>query len=322
MNKFNEILNDSNLDIDINLNNQIKKGLNSIKVNKGIKFENNIINTTNIEYDKNKRNIITNKEKSTNKTNNKLIHSLINKKKKRNKKRNKKINEIKVNYNESELNMLDYIKAKKFDKRSYIEFYFSLIKTRHPLISSFLPNIDYNPMTIKICLLLFSFALAFILNTLFFTDKTMYQIYEDEGIFNFIYNIPKIIYSTLISTVIDILMKKLALSQESFLEIKNEKEKKAKDINDKALKAKKIIIIKFILFFIISVLLLSLFWFYIGCFCAVYRNTQIYLLKDTLLSFLLSLIIPFLKFLLPCIIKINLVKESGKCFYNLSKLLQ
>ena len=217
---------------------------------------------------------------------------------------------------------MDYTKAKKLDERSYIEFYFSLIKTRHPLISSFLPNIDYNPMTIKICLFFFSFSLTFILNALFFTDETMYQIYEDEGVFNFIYNLPKIIYSTLISTVIDILMKKLALSVESFLEIKKEKEKKNNDIKTKASKVKKILIIKFILFFIISILLLNLFWFYIGCFCAVYINTQMYLLKDTLLSFLLSLIIPFIKFLFACIIRINILKESGKCCYNLSKFLQ
>ena len=136
---------------------------------------------------------------------------------------------VKIKYNESELNMIDYSIAKNLDKRGYMQYYISLIKARHPLISSFWPNNDYNSMIIKICLFFFSFALAFIVNSLFFTDETMHKIYEDEGIFNFIYNLPKIIYSTLISTIIEFLIKKLALSQESILYIKQEKEKISKN---------------------------------------------------------------------------------------------
>ena len=241
-----------------------------------------------------------------------------------------------MNYNESELNMMDFPNAKNFDKRSFIQYYFSLIKTRHPLISSFLQNNDYNSMIIKICLFFFSFALAFVLNSLFFTDETMHKILEDEGIFNFIYNIPKIIYSTLISIFINIIIKKLALSQESILVIKQEKEKIkkinskknprnskiVKDFEDKAAKMKRNLIIKFILFFTLSIILLSFFWFYLGCFCAVYQNTQIYLLKDTLLSFILSLILPFIKFLIPCIIRIYSLRDISKRCYNCSKMLQ
>ena len=78
---------------------------------------------------------------------------------------------------------MDYSEAKKLDKRNNLEIYFSLVKTNHPLISSFLPNNDYNSFTIQICLFFFSFCLYFILNSLFFTDETMHQIYEDEGIF-------------------------------------------------------------------------------------------------------------------------------------------
>ena len=88
------------------------------------------------------------------------------------------------------------------------------------------------------------------------------------------------------------------------------------------MKTKKNLTIKFILFFIISIILLIFFWFYLGCFCAVYKNTQMHLLKDTLLSFLLSLIIPFIKFFIPCLIRINILKDSGKLCYNISKLFQ
>ena len=151
---------------------------------------------------------------------------------------NKKIkneSKIEIKYNNSELNIIDYEEAKKLDKRGYFDYYISLIKTRHPLISSFLPNNDNSSMAINICLFFFSFALAFIVNAFFFTDETMHKIYEDEGIFNFIYNLPKIIYSTIISSIIDIIIKQLALYETSILDIIKEK----KDLN-KANKTKKI----------------------------------------------------------------------------------
>ena len=131
--------------------------------------------------------------------------------------------DISTKYNDTELNILNFSLAKKNDKRTYIQLYISNIKTRHPLISAFLPNNDYNPIAIKISLLFFTFALNLFVNSLFFTDGTMHKIVEDEGIFNFVYNLPKILYSTILSGIIDFIISKLALSEESVLEIKKEK---------------------------------------------------------------------------------------------------
>jgi hypothetical protein len=119
----------------------------------------------------------------------------------------------------------------------YVKCYFSLIKTRHPLLSSFISNHDYNSMSIKICLLFFNFALNFTINALFFTDETMHKIIEDEGIFNFVYNLPITIYSTIISLVIGTVIKKLALSEDMIIEIK--KENKLEDMEQLDKKIKK-----------------------------------------------------------------------------------
>ena len=64
------------------------------------------------------------------------------------------------------------------------------------------------------------------------------------------------------------------------------------------------ILIKIILFFIISYILSICFWIYIGCFCAVYKNTQIHLLKEVIFSFLVSFISPFFYYLIPGILRI------------------
>ena len=231
-----------------------------------------------------------------------------------------KKNKTKPKYSDTELNIYEYSVAKKNDKRGYIKFYFSLVKTRHPLLSSFIPNNDYNLMSIKICLLFFTFALNFAVNALFFTDETMHKIVEDEGIFNFIYNLPKTIYSSIISFGISFIINKLALSENTILEIR--KEKRLKDMKQLAEKKKTDLIIKFVLFFLISFISLSTFWFYIGCFCAVYINTQIYLIQDTLISFTFSLVTPFIIYLFVCIIRVKSLDDPGQCLYKISQSLQ
>ena len=147
----------------------------------------------------------------------------------------------------------------------------------------------------------------------------MHKIYEDEGIFNFVYFIPKMIYSSLISSIINAIIRTLSLSEGEIIEIKREENfKKA----EKSLpKIKKILITKFILFFLISILFLILFWYYLACFGAIYKNTQLYVLKDTLISFSISMIYPFIIYLFAGCIRISILKKPA-LFYKFGKLIQ
>ena len=76
----------------------------------------------------------------------------------------------------------------------------------------------------------------------------MHQISEDEGNFNFIYQLPQIAYSTIISMIIDFATSSLALSQDDILDIKNHKN--LKTIDEKANRIKHMIRIKSIFFFL------------------------------------------------------------------------
>ncbi len=88
-------------------------------------------------------------------------------------------------------------------------------------------------------------------------------------------------------------------------------------------KALKCTIIKFLLFSFFNIIFLSAFWYYLGCFGAVYKNTQIHLISDTLISFGTSMIYPFGTNLLPGFFRIPaLRKKNKKCMYKISKLVQ
>ena len=83
--------------------------------------------------------------------------------------------------------------------------------------------------------------------------------------------------------------------------------------------------IKFAIFFILNFLLLVLFWYYLTCFNAIYKNTQIYLIENTFISFAISLFYPFIINLLPMIIRRRSIKSSNKklkYLYKVSQILQ
>ena len=221
-----------------------------------------------------------------------------------------------------EINSLEYEEALKLDKRNYFQYYISLLKYNHPILYSFGTYNDYNSRIIKIFLFFFSFSSDLTINALFFNDDTMHKIYQDKGKYNLLFQIPQILYSTLISRLIDTLNKNLALSQDNIVELK--KEKRKINIKKKYAKILKFIIIKIILFFIISFIILSFFWYYITCFCGIYVNTQIHLIKDSLVSLITSLIYPFLINLIPGIFRITALrmkKSSGRFLYKFSFFL-
>ena len=92
---------------------------------------------------------------------------------------------------------------------------------------------------------------------------------------------------------------------------------------NKSKSIKRYLSIKFIVFFIFGILLLIFFWHYITCFCAVYINTQIILIKDTLISFMLSMLFPFGLCLLPGVFRIPSLKAKNKdkiYLYKISEL--
>ena len=138
----------------------------------------------------------------------------------------------------------------------------------------------------------------------------MHRIYESKGEFDFIYQLPKTIYSSVISIIFNTLLNKLALSNDSILDFKRDKE--IKFISERKRKLISKLSIKFIIYFILSPLFLAIFWYYISMFCAIYRNTQLHLIKDTLISFALSLIYPFAIYLLPGWFRIPSLSDKKK----------
>ena len=230
----------------------------------------------------------------------------------------KKVKKISLNYNE--INHLTFDEALNKDNRTFFQYYLSLIKSNHLILFIFNSE-DYNSKTIKITIFIFNIASSLFINSLFFDDSTMHKFYINNGSFKLIYQLPQIIYSTIISEVLNFLINLLGLSESNILKIKNESIP-PKDIDKKFDNLFKILKAKFIFFFIINISFLFIFWYYVTCFCGIYRNTQIHLFKDFLFSFITSIILPFILYLIPGIFRICAIKRKNKMLYKFSKILQ
>ena len=128
--------------------------------------------------------------------------------------------------NDFEINNLDYKLALEYDKRTFIQYYFSLIRTNHLLVFTFYTKSDYNSRLVKLSLFIFTFSLSYAVNALFFNDSTMHKIYEDKGEYNFVYQIPIIIYSAIISAIIKVILSLLISSEKTAIKIKHIENKK------------------------------------------------------------------------------------------------
>ena len=238
-----------------------------------------------------------------------------NKKQITNKLSNKKPNILR----DDELNILEYKEALKLDKRNFFQYYISLVKLKNPIAFTFFHYNDYNLSTIKISLFFMNFALYFVTNALFFNDKSMHKIFIDNGEYDFVFQIAQTIYSSLVSVLITTVLNRLSLSDVTLLNFKKEKKEK---IN--VTKLRKGIKTKFCLFFVLGFILFCVYWYYISCFCAVYKNTQIIFIKNILISYGLSMIYPFGIYLMPTILRIFALKSKKKdkeFYYKISLVL-
>ena len=313
-----------------NKNKKKRKIINKIKLGNPLKKKKKKINQKTNDSKRNQKFNI----RSTSKIELKNTNILINIEKKNNilqdcktnksrKTNTNNLNFIKFDkFYESEMNYFPYKMALQLDKRTYLNYYISLLKIKHPLIFPFIAYKDYNLVIIKISILLLSYAIYFGINTLFFNTLTIHKIYEDQGNYNLQYHINPIICSFFISHFICCIIKYISLSERNLLKIKYQiTYEKANLMADEV---RKCIFIKYICFYVSSLVFLIFFWYYLSSFCAIFQNSQLFLFINTTISCGISLIYPFIFNIFPGIFRILSLDKNrnSEYMYIISQVIQ
>ena len=291
-------------------NNLNKENLTkTINLKKRKKIKRNSNKRFSVNLDK-KINLCDNSMNRMNNITNKKSKEKINFEKKEEK---EKKTEIKKELDNFELNQLKFHRAINLDKRAFIQMYWNLLKREHPIIFTFFVYDDYNLIYIKLVKFVFLLATYMIMNILFFSDKIMHKLYLNNGIYDFVQHLPQIIYSNIISGLIEILLCYLSLTDKSIYKIKH---LMLLNLSEKMRLVYKCIKIKLIIFFSFTFVFIIFYWYIISSFCSVYKNSQIIFIKDWIFSFLLGMIIPFFIYLIP-----SSLRKFSSYFYKCSKLI-
>ena len=228
--------------------------------------------------------------------------------------------QTKTNFDDFELNDLPYEEAVKYDKRSWIKIYWAILKREHIIIFTFFICHDYNMFVVKMSRFIFLLATDMAMNVFFFSDSTMHKIFLDYGKYDFVQQIPQVLYSSIVSQLLDILLCFLSLTDSLVYEIKNlDITKKSRKVIVDIFKSMKR---KLFFYWLLTFIFFLGYWYVVACFCAVYPNTQIIFIKDSLLSFVVNLLNPFIIYSIPSAFrKCSLKCKNNNCLYKFSEII-
>ena len=222
-----------------------------------------------------------------------------------------------------EFNNLEYEQACKYDNRSFCRTYISVLMREELALFTFFSCHDYNLFYVKIARFLVLACTNMTMTALFFFHKTMYKKQDIEENWSFVQKLPQMLFVLISSHIIEVYLCYLSMTDVSIYEIKS--------LSKKPNNGKKVIDIidcmktKLIIFFVSTFILFLAFWYFISAFCAVYQNTQYIFIRDSAISFVSSLLDPFITYGLTMILRrLSLsacCKNKAKCCYKLSDII-
>ena len=162
---------------------------------------------------------------------------------------------------DNEINSINYFDAFKTDKRSFFQYYLSLIRTKHLMFFAFSPKNDYNSGVIKFSFLIFTLGLFFAVNTLFLTENELHDRYISQGKLGLLYYKNIIFYSTSLSYILMRLLKAIGFTENIIYELKNNSQRNKKWISINEIYID--IATKCTVFYIIGILILFIYFGFI-----------------------------------------------------------
>jgi len=235
--------------------------------------------------------------------------------------------------------------------RNLKSIYISDLKKHHLLYFTFMSCNDNNNIFLKLSFFCLSINFYFALNTILIVDSNMSEAYYDRSKSSPGYIILNLFLPFIICNLISLIIKRLIMPQYCLNEIvkkikgnrnlipmggsvdenKKEEDKKSDEYNkprvlnglyntdelDKELSSIYISYLKRVIFFYIgSILILGFNWYLMTSFCAIFSNTGVKLIVNSIISLISSFFLPFIFALLPTLLGFLAIKIKNNLFYQ------
>ena len=208
---------------------------------------------------------------------------------------------------------------KKFEKFSFIELYWFILRKKHRIISLIIKKDIYDIFSIKLSLLILSYTIDFFVTTLFFFNFEIKKLFHLKQHLEPIYIVFMGLFCTLVSTalikVVDFLMEYRTdfRRYEILQKYENDHSNYFSSLNGMIKGFKQKMIIYYIVMFIFSIFV----WYMISAFIATYYNTKLIWGAMIGVNIGLSNIFPFIYYFLGVLFQYEGIHKQSYKMYKL-----
>ena len=244
------------------------------------------------------------------------------------KKKNPKEKEIKLinleEYLMTSLDDLDYGETIIKDKRNIFKIFIGKLVVKQMIVDLFYNNNWIIPKTIKTIFFIVRINLYLFVNALFYNEEYITELYfseKKEEFFSFIpRSLNRIMYTSIVSTVLDFIISLLFPSENKIKKILLKK-KYIKEMKNKIIIATKKIINNYWIFIGLSYILTLFSWYYVSCFNNVYPYLKFEWIKSSIFIIIIIQFISVFSCLLYAILRFISIKCKSEKIFKCSNYL-
>ena len=226
-----------------------------------------------------------------------------------------------MDYDDEDLDELDYDEALIYDKRTFCDLFCNELKERQLIANTFWVKDKLKPFSIKLIVFIFNIACYLVINGFLFSEEYVMKILRrtSKSFYYFIVDSTKrIVYSSVIGIIINIIVGILFRADKSIRKVQSKYPDNPVILHGEIVKIYKSTKNLYIVFTIINCIFMGIFIFYLFCFCGVYRNCQGDWFEGCFIVFVLMNILPLItSLLLACLRKLGLVCKM-ECFFKIN----
>ena len=228
-------------------------------------------------------------------------------------------------YNEKEMNELDYEEAIIYDKRPYCQIFWFTLKEKQVLVNAFFAKDPLKPLSIKLLVIIFSFSCYFVINGFLYNEEYVSIKLKSEGNKSFLEyisdSIERILYTSIVGGVISFIIGILFNTDKKINNVIN-KNKNQLFLKGQIAKIYRCNAIRIICFIIIQFILMVLFIIYIFCFCFVYQNNKLDWFESSLIIITLMQSFSFFTTFLFSLFKFLSIKFQWELCFKINTYLE
>lgn len=219
-----------------------------------------------------------------------------------------------------EINNIPFRQALRIDKRSFLEIFLSVITNQIGFLNLYFYMNPFSHFSLNISLYLFELLLDLTMNCFLYTDDVVSEKYHNNGELSMFTSLSLSLISNIISSIIVIIISKLA----NYFEIV---EAILKNVKDKIkyfyniFRIFKYIKLRLGLYFFLELIFILVMTYYLFIFCTVYHQSQASIMINYIIGACISLATSVGLTLIITIFKFLGIKYKSVRLFNISKYL-